>query len=93
MSTFERQWRSRFERFATGHEEEHQVSGWSAVGLRRRVALFQQLLDGGLFRPGARLLELGCGAGTYVRLLAKSGYPVVGLDYSLPSLERALGRR
>ncbi|MBI2527057.1 MAG: class I SAM-dependent methyltransferase [Candidatus Rokubacteria bacterium] len=90
MSSFERQWRGRFERFATRHGEEHQVSGWSAVGLRRRVALFQQLLDGGLFHPGARLLELGCGAGTYVRLLAKRGHPVVGLDYSLPSLERSL---
>lgn len=90
MSTFEEQWRGRFERFATGHEDEHQVSGWSAVGLRRRVALFQELVDQGLFQPGGRVLELGCGAGTYVQLLAKRGHPVVGLDYSLPSLARAL---
>ena len=90
MSTFEQQWRGRFERFATRHEDEHQVSGWSAVGLRRRVALFQELVDHGLFHPGGRVLELGCGAGTYVRLLAKRGHPVVGLDYSLPSLHRAV---
>lgn len=89
MSVFEQQWRARFERFAARQTEDHRVSGWSAVGLRRRLALFEALLDGGLLTPGARVLELGCGAGTYVRLLAKRGHPVVGLDYSLPSLARA----
>jgi ubiquinone/menaquinone biosynthesis C-methylase UbiE len=53
------------------------------------VAVFEELLDGGLIDAGARALELGCGAGTYVRLLTKRGHPVIGLDYSLPSLERA----
>lgn len=89
MSEFEKEWQRRFERFGTHHEAEHLVSGWSLVGLRRRVALFEHLLDGGLLRPGARVLELGCGAGTYVRLLGKRGHPVVGLDYSLPTLSRA----
>ncbi len=90
MSGFERQWQGRFERFATRHKPDHLVSGWSAAGLRRRVATFEALLDRGLLGEGTRALELGCGAGTYVRLLAKRGYPVVGLDYSLPSLHRAV---
>ena len=90
MSGFERQWKGRFEKFATRHEPDHLVSGWSAAGLRRRMATFEGLLDGGLVRSGARALELGCGAGTYVRLLAKRGHPVIGLDYSLPSLRRAV---
>ena len=90
MTAFERQWQRRFEKFATRHQSEHLVSGWSAAGLRRRVAVFEGLLDHGLFGAGARALELGCGAGTYVRALAKRGHPVVGLDYSLPSLRRAL---
>jgi len=89
MTGFERQWQSRFEKFATRHRSDHLVSGWSAGGLRRRVAVFEGLLDGGLIDAGARALELGCGAGTYVRLLTKRGHPVIGLDYSLPSLERA----
>ena len=89
MSDFEKQWQRRFERFATHHEAEHLVSGWSLVGLRRRMGLFEQLLDRGLLRSGARVLELGCGAGTYVRLLGKRGHSVVGLDYSLPTLFRA----
>lgn len=90
MTGFERQWQSRFEKFATRHRSDHLVSGWSAAGLRRRLAIFEGLLDGGLISPGARVLELGCGAGTYVRLLAKRGHSVVGLDYSLPSLDRAV---
>jgi SAM-dependent methyltransferase len=90
MSGFERQWQGRFERYATRHQSDHLVSGWSAAGLRRRVATFEALLDQGLLAAGARALELGCGAGTYVRLLAKRGHSVVGLDYSLPSLRRAV---
>jgi SAM-dependent methyltransferase len=89
MTGFERQWQERFERFATRHQPDHLVSGWSMVGLRRRVAVFEGLLDGGLLGGGGRVLELGCGAGTYVRLLAKRGHSVIGLDYSLPSLGRA----
>jgi SAM-dependent methyltransferase len=91
VSVFDRQWRARFERYGARHQDEHSISGWSASGLQRRVEVFQQLLDGGLLTPGARVLELGCGAGTYVRLLAKRGHPTVGLDYSVPSLARARG--
>jgi ubiquinone/menaquinone biosynthesis C-methylase UbiE len=89
MTGFEQQWQGRFEKFATRHKSDHLVSGWSAAGLRRRLAAFENLLDRRLVAEGARVLELGCGAGTYVRLLAKRGHPVVGLDYSLPSLQRA----
>jgi ubiquinone/menaquinone biosynthesis C-methylase UbiE len=89
MTRFEREWQRRFERFAARHQAEHLVSGWSETGLRRRLRAFERLLDAGLLPAGARVLDLGCGAGTYVRLLAKRGHPVVGLDYSLPTLERA----
>jgi SAM-dependent methyltransferase len=90
VSTFEDRWRERFERYARRHADEHSISGWSAHGLRRRVGVFQDLLDQGLLAAGGRVLELGCGAGTYVRLLVKRGHPTVGLDYSVPSLGRAV---
>jgi SAM-dependent methyltransferase len=90
VSDFEDQWRRRFERFGTSHQSDHLVSGWSLAGLRQRVGVFEGLLDRGLLASGSRVLELGCAAGTYVRLLGKRGHPVVvGLDYSLPSLCRA----
>jgi ubiquinone/menaquinone biosynthesis C-methylase UbiE len=89
VTGFEREWQARFEKFASRHEAEHLVSGWSDGGLRRRVALFNRLLDAGLFPAGAKVLDVGCGAGTYVRLLAKRGCEVIGLDYSAPTLVRA----
>lgn len=90
MSQFEQQWQRRFEKFATRHQDDHQVSGWSLTGLRRRVATFERLLDGGLLPEHSRVLDLGCGAGTYVRLLEKRGHVGVGLDYSVASLGRAV---
>ena len=90
MSRFDDEWRGRFERFGRAHHEEAEVSGWSDAGLRRRLQLFATILPRLALPPGARVLELGCGAGTYVRLLGGLGYRPVGLDYSLPSLGRAL---
>jgi ubiquinone/menaquinone biosynthesis C-methylase UbiE len=90
MRTFEEEWRERFERFARCHDVDHLVSGWSDIGLRRRLALFDECLGAYQLPTPARVLDLGCGAGTYVRFLASHGHWVVGLDYSLPSLTRAL---
>jgi SAM-dependent methyltransferase len=88
---FEAEWRARFERFARAHDDEALISGWSAAGLRRRVQLFGALLPALGVPEGGAALDLGCGGGTYVRLLAGLGHRAIGLDYSLPSLARALG--
>ena len=90
MSRFEDEWRARFERFARTHSSEAHVSGWSESGLERRVQLFRSLVPAASPGPTPAALELGCGAGTYVRILAGLGYRAIGLDYSLPSLGRAL---
>jgi len=90
VTGFEDEWRARFERFARAHSNEASISGWSEVGLRRRVELFRALVPPASPGPAPVALELGCGAGTYVRLLAGLGYRAIGLDYSLPSLGRAL---
>ncbi|HSE06903.1 MAG TPA: methyltransferase domain-containing protein [Methylomirabilota bacterium] len=90
MSRFDDEWRGRFERFARAHRDDAAVSGWSDAGLRRRLQLFATMLSRAPLPAGARILELGCGAGTYVRLLGGLGYRPVGLDYSLPTLGRAL---
>jgi len=90
VSGFEDEWRARFERFARAHSSEAGISGWSEAGLRRRVELFRALVPPASRGPAPVALELGCGAGTYVRLLAGLGYRAIGLDYSLPSLGRAL---
>ena len=90
MSDFDAAWRARFERFGQNHAEEHAVSGWSAEGLARRFRLFRRVLTALPIPERADVLELGCGAGTYVRYLAGLGHVVVGVDYARPSLARAV---
>ena len=87
--SFEQEWRRRFERLASGATAEHQISGWSEPGLRRRVDVFERLLALQTPRRDPTALDLGSGPGTYVRLLAARGYRTVGADYSLPILLRA----
>jgi SAM-dependent methyltransferase len=86
---FDAEWRARFERFGRCHHEDHAVSGWSAEGLARRLKVFGALVGELPLEKGSRVLELGCGAGTYVRYLTGLGHHVVGVDYAFPSLERA----
>jgi SAM-dependent methyltransferase len=87
---FETVWRRRFERFASENKEDHLVSGWSAAGLEHRIRLFLRLLEEQKVVNTTSVLDLGCGAGTYARALAGLGHQVVGMDYSLPTLRRAL---
>lgn len=89
MGMFEEDWQKRFERFARDYCADHLISGWSESGLWRRLALFEELLRNQKLSIPAQVLDLGCGAATYVRFLAGLGHRVVGLDYSLPSLSRA----
>ena len=89
MGVFEEDWQKRFERFARDYCADYLISGWSEIGLWRRLTLFGELLRDQKLSNPAHVLDLGCGAATYVRFLAGLGHRVVGLDYSLPSLSRA----
>ncbi len=90
VKSFESEWRARFERYGRTHREEHAISGWSPEGLRRRVQLFDRVIGSLDLPPRADALEMGCGAGTYVRRLAGLGHAAVGVDYALTSLARAV---
>ena len=90
MGKFDEEWQARFQRFGRGYEADHKVSGWSESGLERRLSLFAHLLSEQSLPSSSRILDAGCGAGTYVRFLAERGYQAVGMDYSRPSLQRAL---
>ncbi|WP_440997119.1 class I SAM-dependent methyltransferase [Arhodomonas sp. SL1] len=83
---FERQWRTRFERFARDGGGEAAVAGWTESGLSTRVDAFATRFPA----AAGSWLDAGCGAGTYVNVLHERGAAyVVGLDYSRPSLKRA----
>jgi cyclopropane fatty-acyl-phospholipid synthase-like methyltransferase len=72
--------------------------GYDVISRRYRddeglpTAAYQTWLDelGTLLRPGAMVLDLGCGAGVPAgRILADRGFTVTGLDISSVQIERA----
>lgn len=89
-SDFERNWRERFEQYGLFRNDDAGIAGWSASGLGVRFRRFRGLWDGA--SPGERWLDVGCGAGTYARLLSSAGLEVMAFDYSLPTLQQARAR-
>ncbi len=62
--------------------------GWGTEYHRQALGVLEKLV---LTRmpPGARLLDVCCGAGDLARTLAERGYRVIGLDGSAPMLAHA----
>lgn len=57
----------------------------------KRYVLDLVALNGGSssLRPGAKVLDLACGTGTFALMLARHGYRVVGVDVSEPMIREA----
>ena len=72
-------------------DDDADIAGWSRTGLATRVRQFAEFWRE---TPGSAgvWLDIGCGAGTYTRLLHAQGYTVLGIDYSAPSLLKARAR-
>ena len=66
----------------THHSEDYLVSGWSFQGWSQRIAAYLQAIKDIKVPEKSLVIDLGCGSGTYTRLLNKMGYKVVGLDYA-----------
>lgn len=90
-TSFEQRWRRRFIERGTRMNDDAGIAGWTPTGLETRVRQFRTLWAE---HPGVRgnWLDIGCGAGTYTRLLYNQNYQVLGLDYSAPSLQKARDR-
>lgn len=86
-STFEELWRRRFTERGRVFDDDAGIAGWTESGLGARLRHFKRVWPGD--RPGAAWLDAGCGAGSYTRFLADSEVSPVGLDYSLPSVQKA----
>jgi 2-polyprenyl-3-methyl-5-hydroxy-6-metoxy-1,4-benzoquinol methylase len=78
----EKSWHARYERWASQHSAEHQIAGWSELGLSRRLALVLRTIRETTLKPGSKVLDVGAGPGTYTRALTESGHKCLGLDYS-----------
>ncbi len=69
-----------------------QDDGTQSLGEPRGSADYHTWVDelGALLHPGAKVLDLGCGAGIpATKLLTDSGCEVVGVDFSVVQIERA----
>lgn len=76
---------------------EYQRGYFASAGRTRRIALgvtpcvqrhFARTIDPLGLRPGARVLELGCGMGRFTQLLVDRGFEVTALDLSPYLVER-----
>ena len=90
LGSFEARWRSRFTDYARARDDDAGIAGWSSTGLAARFRFFERQWSGA--EAAGVWLDVGCGAGTYARYLARHGAEVVGVDYSLPSLAKARAR-
>lgn len=86
-SEFEKVWRKRFEYFASTHDDDAGIAGWSQTGLQVRLRGFLRAWNPE--NTGKYWLDAGCGAGTYSRNIHDAGKDVVGVDYSYPTIEKA----
>ena len=87
---FEENWRRRFTERGLMLDDDAGIAGWTPSGLETRMRNFQRLWPGA--PAGSRWFDIGCGAGSYSRLLAEEGLRVIALDYSLPSVAKARAR-
>lgn len=88
---FERRWRRRFVERGAQLDDDAGIAGWTPTGLNSRVRQFRHWWGQADPVPG-RWLDIGCGAGTYTRMLQAEGYEAVGIDYSSPSVGKARDR-
>lgn len=59
------------------------IWGWgSPAGQRRAERRGRLIAEGGRLRPGAKVLEIGCGTGLFTASFAESGASLLGVDIS-----------
>lgn len=66
--------------------------GWRYDHARERAFLRRRIVRPARWRPGQRVLELGCGRGDHAKLLSTFGLSVTAVDLSAVGIERAQKR-
>ena len=74
------------------YDEKYRAGGWDYNEDRERERLKKTIVEPFGFRPGDRVLEVGCGMGLHSALLAEMGFDVVGVDLSAVGIEAARAR-
>lgn len=82
-------WRRRFQEAAEKHQLDADISMQTKYSLERRIASFLRVFVRAVSSP-SKVLDLGCGPGTYTRLLTRQGHKVIGVDYTMEVIARAV---
>ena len=90
-SKFEQGWRRRFVERGENKNDDAGIAGWTTTGLKSRIRQFRHIWQN-ISRPRGIWLDIGCGAGSYTRILQSEGHQAIGLDYSSPSVKKARDR-
>src|SRR5438046_10593046 len=70
--------------FFDGHAADDDYDVFTPQASARLVDAFVKLTR---LKPGARVIDLGCGSGTFTALLARAGYVSIGLHINSKLLE------
>ena len=80
----EKYWKDKFLEVADYKNEDYEISIWTKEGLEAYIKYFLQY-----FKPHIKvdnsqilLLDIGCGPGTFSKILARRGFKVYGIDFS-----------
>lgn len=86
----EEYWKERFDGNALKFESDEAVSGWSAHSMRRMIEVFLREFNLSTDGGSLQVLDVGCGPGTYARILLELKHDVVGIDYSRSMVRKAV---
>ena len=75
--------------FATWFDSPHYHKLYAHRDEREAAGFIDRIVERLAVRPGAAMLDLGCGAGRHARRLAAKGFDVTGIDLSTESIHEA----
>jgi len=90
MESTEKYWKKRFEGAGKEFEDDYQISIWSKHGMFRRINTFFRIFRGISVNKNAIIFDIGCGPGTYTKTIYDMGYKIIGVDYSKPTIMKAI---
>ena len=78
-----------FNKSALLSKKDFEVAGWSEHGMNRRILTFLRIFTEEV-KEKKKVIDIGCGPGTYDRILADMGHDVTGTDYSESMIKVAI---
>lgn len=82
----------RYDYQAKKFEDDASILLASEHGLRRRVETFLRIFQSYVKNGKKKILDVGCGLGTYSKLLSELGHEVTGIDTSEHMIKKAIER-